>query len=55
MTTTPGDRTTIRIHNDLSLELTTEERRRLLVRVICELVAYGEERALDASAPPSSR
>lgn len=33
-------RTTIRIHDDLSLDLSDPERRRLLVRVLCELVAY---------------
>jgi hypothetical protein len=38
----PG-RTTIRIHDDLSLDLSDPERRRLLVRVLCELVAYERD------------
>jgi hypothetical protein len=36
------DSTIVRLENDLTLHLSETERRRLLVRVMCELVAYGE-------------
>lgn len=49
-----ADRTTIRIHHDLALELSREERLRLLIRVMCELVAYGESIESDASAANAS-
>lgn len=54
MTARPG-RTTIRIHDDLSLDLSDPERRRLLVRVLCELVAYDEGSVADDDATPASR
>jgi len=37
------DSTIVRLENDLALQLSDVERRRLLVRVMCELVAYGED------------
>jgi hypothetical protein len=35
--------TTIRIDGDLAITLSAQERRRLLIRVLCELIAYGED------------
>lgn len=35
--------TTIRIDGDLAITLSAQERRRLLIRVMCELIAYGED------------
>ena len=43
MTGTSPERTTIRLHDDLSLQLSQEERLRLLIRVMCGLVAYGAD------------
>ena len=40
-------RTTVRLDGDLSITLTPQDRRRLLIRVMCELVAYGEDQAHD--------
>jgi hypothetical protein len=37
------DSTIVRLEHDLTLQLSDVERRRLLVRVMCELVAYGEQ------------
>ncbi len=47
-------RTTIRIHHDLALDLSREERLRLLIRVMCELVAYGESIGDEASRANAS-
>jgi hypothetical protein len=41
--------TMLRIHDDLAVELSREERLRLLIRVMCELVAYGEDDAVPAT------
>ena len=49
MTGSSPEHTTIRLHDDLALELSHQERLRLLIRVMCELVAYGED---DTSAFP---
>jgi hypothetical protein len=35
--------TTVRIEGDLSITLSHHERIRLLIRVMCELIAYGED------------
>ena len=46
--------TTIQLHHDLALELSREERLRLLIRVMCELVAYGEDDTADIGRRPST-
>ena len=48
MTEAASERTTIRLHDDLSLQLSREERLRLLIRVMCELVAYDAVETSDA-------
>jgi hypothetical protein len=53
MTGASAEHTTIRLHDDLSLQLSREERLRLLIRVMCELVAYGEDDTGE-SAPEAS-
>ena len=47
MTELSDARTTIRLPNDLALDLSAEARLRLLIRVMCELVAYGEDDTID--------
>lgn len=46
--------TTIRLHDDLAIELSRGERLRLLIRVMCELVAYDEDETSDGAAPSSA-
>jgi hypothetical protein len=54
MTEPSEARTTIRLHDDLSLELSRQERLRLLIRVMCELVAYGKDDTSDVENTSSA-
>ena len=55
MTEPSNARTSIRLHDDLALELSREERLRLLIRVMCELVAYEEDDTTEFERGSSAR